>query len=112
VVSVIEPARRAGCDIALRALDDVPPALADVTRDCGPGLRLENLNELVGAAGHLVDRLTYLHLDAVVRTNDEEAERRLMTADLAARDVTDLTRLQVTLATLRPWQRRPPWNSR
>ena len=35
VVSVIEPARRAGWEIALRALDDVPPALADVTRDWG-----------------------------------------------------------------------------
>ena len=65
-----------------------------------------------GEAGHLVDRVTYLHLDPVGRTNDEEAERRLMAADLAARGVNDLTKLQVTLAAWRPWQRRPPWNSR
>jgi hypothetical protein len=219
VARVIDPARSAGWEIALRALDHVPTALADVTRDCGPGLRLENLNALVGAADDLprwvvlcdddvefvrgdvvrlveecdaagfglaqpahapgshvshphtravqrsrsrsvpyveagpisvvaptwservlplpawrgmgwglelewmdlrtqgcilgvVDRVSYLHLDPVGRTYDEEAERGRMAADLAARGIDDLTRMQVTLATWRPWQRRPPWGSR
>ena len=49
----IEPARRAGWEIALRALDDVAPELADVTVSQGPGKRLENLNGLVELAGGL-----------------------------------------------------------
>jgi hypothetical protein len=219
VVSVIEPARRAGWKIALRALDDPHPALADVTRGRGPGLRLANLNQLIAEAGGLprwvvlcdddvefvrgdvvrlvaecevagfglaqpahapgshvsqshtrvmprsrsrsvpyveagpisvispewsgrvlplpawrgmgwglelewmdlaaegcilgvVDRVTYLHLDPIGRTYDEDEERARMAADLTVRGIDDLTRMQVTLATWRPWQRRPPWGSR
>ena len=49
----IEPARRAGWEIALRALNDVAPELADVTVSQGPGKRLENLNGLVELTGGL-----------------------------------------------------------
>ncbi len=219
VVRLIEPARHAGWEIALRTLDEVPPALADVTLGRGPGLRLANLNDLLEQVGGLprwvvlsdddvefvrgdvvllvaecaaagfglaqpahasgshvshphtrvvrrsraravpyveagpvsvvsptwservlplpawrgmgwglelewmdnvadgcvfgvVDRVTYLHLDPVGRTYDEEAERRQMAVDLAARGIDDLSAAQVTLATWRPWRRRPPWTSR
>jgi hypothetical protein len=219
VSTLIGPARRAGWEIALRALDEVVPELSDVTRSHGPGLRLANLNELLALAGGLprwvvlcdddvefvkgdvtrlveesaaagfglcqpahapgshvshphtraaprsrgrrvpyveagpvsvvapawservlplpawrgmgwglelewmdlaaegcvlgvVDRVTYLHLDPVGRTYDEESERRQMARDLEARGITDLGAAQVTLATWRPWRRRPPWGER
>ena len=53
VVRLIEPARHAGWEIALRTLDEVPPALADVTLGRGPGLRLANLNDLLEQVGGL-----------------------------------------------------------
>lgn len=216
VARVVEPARRAGWEIALRALDEVLPDLEDVTLARGPGLRLANLNDLIERAGGLprwvvlcdddvqfargdvvrlvaecaaagfglaqpahapgshvshphtraaprsrarsvpyveagpvsvvapewservlplpawrgmgwglelewmdlrregcvlgvVDRVTYLHLDPVGRTYDEDAERRRMAADLVERGIDDLAAVQVTLATWRPWRRRPPW---
>ena len=214
----IEPALEAGWEIALRALDDVAPELADVTVSQGPGKRLENLNGLVELAGGLprfvvlcdddvefvrgdvvqlveecaqagfgigqpahvpgsevshphtrvsprsrsrevpfvetgpisvvspewservfplpawrgmgwglelewsdlradgcrlgvVDRVTIRHLDPVGKTYDESVERAQMAADLAARGLTDLSAFHVTLATWRPWRRRPPWRS-
>lgn len=217
VVRVAAPARAAGWEIALHALDDVAPELEDVTRRQGPGLRLENLNGLLEDAGGLprwvvlcdddiafvrgdviglvaeaqaagfglaqpahvpgshvshpqtrvvprsrarsvpfieqgiaaiapewsgrvfplpawrgmgwgvelewmdlaaegcvlgvLDRITVSHLDPVGGTYDMDAERAQMAADLAARGL-DLTTKQVTLATWRPWRRRPPWAAR
>jgi hypothetical protein len=219
VARVIEPARAADWEVALRALDDEVPELADVTRNQGPGLRLENLNDLISTAGGLprwvvlcdddvefvrgdvvrlveeckaagfglaqpghapgshvsfphtrivprsrarsvsfveagpvsviapewservlplpawrgmgwglelewmdlaregcvlgvVDRISYLHLDPVGQTYNEQSERAQMKADLEARGISDLTSELRTIATWRPWNRRPPWSSR
>ncbi len=62
-----------------------------------------------GCALGIVDSVTYLHLDAVGGTYDEAAERARMRTDLAERGIDDLAALQQTLATWRPWRRRPPW---
>jgi hypothetical protein len=219
VERVVAPARRAGWEIALRALDEATPGLEDVTLTDGAGLRLANLNDLLARVGGLprwvvlcdddvefvrgdvvslvdecaaagfglgqpahapgshvshphtrvvprsrarsvpyveagpvavvapewservlplpawrgmgwgleldwmdlrsegcvlgvVDRATYLHLDPVGATYDEDAERRQMAADMLTRGIDDLGSMQVTLATWRPWQRRPPWARR
>ena len=216
ITRAIDPARAAGWEIALHALDTVVPSLADVTRSSGLGKRLENLNRLaadtdvggrfvvlcdddvefvrgdvvrlvaeVEAAGFdiaqpahapgshvshphvrvvarsrarevpfveagpisvvgpdwghrvfplpawrgmgwglelewmdlrtdgcrlgVVDRVTYRHLDPVGRTYDEERERRQMAADLDARGMEGLSSVHTTIATWRPWRRRPPW---
>ena len=82
-------------------------------RGMGWGLELEWMDlQAEGCVLGVVDRVTYLHLDPVGRTYDEVAERDRMATDLAERGIDDLTRRQVTLATWRPWQRRPPWAAR
>ena len=89
-------------------------ARAGAVRGGGPGLRRRTRMERARAAppcvardglgararmdGHVaegcvlgvVDRVAYLHLDPVGRTYDEEAERRQMAAELAARGIDDL----------------------
>jgi hypothetical protein len=51
VRAAVEPARRAGWEIALKALDEPPPDLAPVTRAQGTGKRLANLNEMLALVG-------------------------------------------------------------
>jgi hypothetical protein len=81
-------------------------------RGMGWGLELEwmDLRE-EGCILGIVDRVQYLHLDPIGRTYDESAERERMRADLDARGIADLSEFQQTLATWRPWSRRPPWRS-
>ena len=218
VVRAVGPARAAGWEIALHALDEVPDELADVTLCRGPGLRLDNLNGLCAEVGGLprwvvfcdddiefvrgdvvrlvaeveaagfgvaqpahvpgshvshpqtrlvkrsrarlvhfveqgisvvapawsqrvlpfppgmgmgwgveldwmdlasegcragvVDCVAIRHLDPVGERYDMDAERQRMAAVLRARGIDDLTAYQGTLATWRPWQRRPPWATR
>ena len=80
-------------------------------RGMGWGLELEWMDlRAEGCALGVVDRVSYMHLDPVGSTYDEDPERRQMAADLAERGITDLRSAQVTLETWRPWQRRPPWS--
>lgn len=79
-------------------------------RGMGWGLELEWMDLAAeGCVLGVVDRIAYRHLDPVGRTYDESIEREQMAADLAARGIDDLRALQVTIATWRPWHRRPPW---
>lgn len=79
-------------------------------RGMGWGLELEWMDLVAeGCVLGVVDRVTYLHLEPVGGTYDEQVERAQMAADLAARGIDDLARAQATIATWRPWRRRPPW---
>lgn len=81
-------------------------------RGMGWGVELEWMDLAAeGCVLGVIDRVTVSHLDPVGGTYDMDAERAQMAADLAAREL-DLTTKQVTLATWRPWQRRPPWGAR
>ena len=53
MAQVVDPAVRAGWDVALWSLDAVPDTLANVTGGVGPGLRLENLNRVLEDADGL-----------------------------------------------------------
>jgi hypothetical protein len=50
LVRVAEPARRVGWEIAFWGLEEIDGRLAGVTRGSGRGLRLENLNRVLGPA--------------------------------------------------------------
>lgn len=81
-------------------------------RGMGWGLELEWMDlRAEGCVLGVVDVVTYLHLDAVGGTYDETVERERMRADLSARGIADLSALQTTLATWRPWRRTPPWRA-
>ena len=57
----------------------------------------------------IVDAVQVAHLGKVGGTYDDTAIRARMREELAARGVDDWAPLQRTLATWRPWQRRPSW---
>ena len=79
-------------------------------RGMGWGMELEWMDLAGdGCLAGVIDRVTIRHLDPVGERYDMDAERRQMATELAARGIDDLGALQVTLATWRPWQRRPPW---
>jgi hypothetical protein len=60
----------------------------------------------------IVDAVQVRHLAKVGATYDDSKLRARVRDDLAARGVDDWGLLQSTLATWRPWQRRPPWERR
>jgi hypothetical protein len=60
----------------------------------------------------IVDATPVVHLGNVGGTYDDTEIRARMREELAARGVDDWAPLQRTLATWRPWQRRPPWVDR
>jgi hypothetical protein len=60
----------------------------------------------------IVDVVRVAHVGKVSGTYDDTEIRARMRAELAARGVDDWGPLQETLATWRPWQRRPPWSGR
>jgi hypothetical protein len=60
----------------------------------------------------IVDAAPIVHLGKVGGTYDDTAIRARMREELAERGVEDWGPLQHTLATWRPWQRRPPWVDR
>jgi hypothetical protein len=60
----------------------------------------------------IVDATPVVHLGSVGGTYDDTKIRTRMREELAARGVDDWGPLQRTLATWRPWQRRPPWVGR
>jgi hypothetical protein len=57
----------------------------------------------------IVDAVLVRHLGKVGATYDDAAIRARMREELAARGVEEWGPLQTTLATWRPWQRRPSW---
>jgi hypothetical protein len=79
-------------------------------RGMGWGLELDWL-DLVdeGCRLGIVDAVQVVHLGKVGGTYDDTAIRARMREELAARGVDDWGPLQRTLATWRPWQRRPSW---
>ena len=60
----------------------------------------------------IVDAVRIRHLGNVGATYDDAAIRTRMRVELAARGVDDWGPLQRTVATWRPWRRRPPWDGR
>jgi hypothetical protein len=81
-----------------------------VWRGMGWGIELEWID--LGAEGcrlGIVDATPVTHLGKVSGGYDDTELRARMRAELAARGVDDWGPLQETLATWRPWRRRPPW---
>jgi hypothetical protein len=79
-------------------------------RGMGWGLELDWLDLAdEGCRLGIVDAVRVVHLGKVGGTYDDTAIRARMREELAARGVDDWAPLQRTLATWRPWQRRPPW---
>jgi hypothetical protein len=79
-------------------------------RGMGWGIELDWM-DLVrdGCRLGIVDAVSITHLAKVGGTYDDSEIRARMRAELATRGVSDWGPLQSTLATWRPWRRRPPW---
>jgi hypothetical protein len=79
-------------------------------RGMGWGLELDWIDLAAeGCRLGIVDAVQVVHLGKVGETYDDTAIRARMHDELAARGVEDWGPLQRTLATWRPWQRRPSW---
>jgi hypothetical protein len=80
------------------------------SRGMGWGLELDWIDlARDGCRLGIVDAVRITHLGKVGATYDDTAIRARMRAELAERGVDDWGPLQRTLATWRPWRRRPPW---
>jgi hypothetical protein len=83
-----------------------------VRRGMGWGIELDWMNLVSeGCRLGIVDAVRVTHLGKVSGTYDDTAIRARMREELASRGVDDWAPLQQTLATWRPWQRRPPWQA-
>jgi hypothetical protein len=96
VERLLEPALAAGWTVALWALDEPDPRLDSRTAGSGAGTKFELVNRLLaerppGSADHVV-------------IADDDATRLL-----EERGAPAWRGLRRTLATWRPWRRRPPW---
>ena len=92
-------------------LDRVVPLPAE--RGMGWGLELDWIDLAAeGCSLGVVDAVRIRHLAKVGGTYDDSALRARMRGELAARGLDGWGPLQTTLATWRPWQRRPPWDRR
>jgi hypothetical protein len=81
-----------------------------VWRGMGWGLELDWIDlRREGCRLGIVDATPVEHLGPVGRGYDDTALRARVREELAARGVSDWGPLQQTLATWRPWRRRPPW---
>ena len=81
-----------------------------VWRGMGWGLELEWIDlRAEGCRLGIVDATTVVHLAPVAQEYDTTALRARLREELAARGASDWGPLQQTLATWRPWRRRPPW---
>jgi hypothetical protein len=81
-----------------------------VWRGMGWGIELEWIDlRRDGCRLGIVDAIPVTHLGKVSGGYDDTELRARVRAELAARDVDDWAPLQQTLATWRPWRRRPPW---
>jgi hypothetical protein len=79
-------------------------------RGMGWGIELDWLDlSRDGCRLGIVDAVQIVHLGKVAGTYDDTELRARLRDELAARGVDDWASLQWTLATWRPWQRRPPW---
>ena len=94
--------------VAAEWLDRVLPLPA--ARGMGWGVELDWIDlRHEGCRLGIVDAVQIRHLGKVGATYDDAAVRERMRGELAARGVSDWGPLQRTLATWRPWRRRPPW---
>lgn len=79
-------------------------------RGMGWGIELDWIDLAAdGCRLGIVDAVQVRHLDKVGATYDDSAIRARMHEELEGRGVQDWGPLQRTLATWRPWQRRPAW---
>jgi hypothetical protein len=76
-------------------------------RGMGWGLELDWID--LGCPLGIVDAVRIRHVGKVAGTYDDSDLRARMREELASRGLEDWGPLQRTLATWRPWQRRPPW---
>lgn len=82
-------------------------------RGMGWGIELDWMDlSTEGLRLGIVDAVPIVHLDKVGGTYDDTQIRARMREELAERGVDDWAPLQRTLATWRPWRRRPPWVER
>ena len=80
------------------------------SRGMGWGVELDWIDlRNVGCRLGIVDAVRVVHLGKVAATYDDASVREAMRAELRERGVEDWGPLQETLATWRPWRRRPPW---
>ena len=82
-------------------------------RGMGWGLELDWIDLTAeGCRLGIVDAVQIRHLAKVGATYDDAEIRARMRDELRVRGVSDWAPLQSTLATWRPWKRRPPWDRR
>jgi hypothetical protein len=79
-------------------------------RGMGWGLELDWID--LGSPLGIVDAVRIRHVGKVAGTYDDSELRARMREELASRGLDEWAPLQRTLATWRPWQRRPPWVAR